>query len=54
LLTHMQKEELVLFPFISEIDVSASDGRILRKPYFGNVGNSIRIMLVEHDRPATL
>lgn len=50
LVSHMKKEELVLFPYICELDEAVADGGILRMPFFGSVFNPIRIMLAEHDR----
>lgn len=46
---HMQKEELILFPFI-EIMVSAKNhGKSLDNPQFGTVNNPISMMIHEHE-----
>ena len=50
LLPHMQKEELVLFPYVNEIDKAVTEGGVLRWPPFGRVLNPISIMLAEHDK----
>ena len=49
LLPHMQKEELVLFPYIQALEASLADGSPLASPHFGTVENPIRMMMAEHD-----
>ena len=46
---HMFKEEQILFPYIVELERSASDD--LRLPFapFGTVNNPVRMMMMEHD-----
>ena len=46
---HMRKEEMVLFPFIKELDAAAQAGRPAPMPHFGTVNNPIRMMMSEHD-----
>lgn len=49
LLPHMHKEEMVLFPFIKELDAAATNGRTANTPPFGTVQNPVRMMMFEHD-----
>jgi regulator of cell morphogenesis and NO signaling len=48
LLTHMMKEERVLFPFIIELEQAAQDGRAAAEFHCGSVGNPIAVMEDEH------
>ena len=50
LIPHMHKEEMVLFPFIEQMDQAVSEGRPVPVPFFGTVQNPIRMMMMEHDR----
>lgn len=50
LIPHMQKEEMVLFPYIQQMEEAASAGRPAPVPFFGTVQNPIRMMMMEHDR----
>ncbi|MGA7159791.1 MAG: iron-sulfur cluster repair di-iron protein [Bacteroidota bacterium] len=45
---HMQKEEVVLFPFIKELARAKKAGQNTVRPPFGTVGNPIRMMEAEH------
>jgi len=45
LLTHMMKEERVLFPAILDMSSQANDG----SPSFGSISNPISVMMREHD-----
>lgn len=47
LLTHLQKEEQVLFPFIKQLIAVEKEGTIYNTPPFGTVNNPIKMM--EHD-----
>ena len=49
LLPHMQKEEMVLFPYIEALQGSLVNGSALPKPHFGTVNNPIRMMMSDHD-----
>ena len=49
LLPHMAKEEMVLFPYIKELDNATTRGRIAAPPHFGTVRNPVRMMMFEHD-----
>ncbi|HYH87389.1 MAG TPA: iron-sulfur cluster repair di-iron protein [Pyrinomonadaceae bacterium] len=46
---HMFKEEMILFPYVKQMEQAAVSG--LPKPYapFGTVGNPVRMMMLEHD-----
>ena len=46
---HMSKEEMVLFPYIKQLDVATRSGEPLDIPHFGTVQNPIRMMMFEHD-----
>ncbi len=45
---HMQKEELMLFPFIRRLELSSKNGTSLPHSPFGPVSNPIAMMLAEH------
>jgi regulator of cell morphogenesis and NO signaling len=45
---HMQKEELMLFPFIRRMELSSVNGSPLPHSPFGPVSNPIAMMLAEH------
>ena len=49
LLPHMAKEEMVLFPYIKQIDYAAANSRPAAAPHFGTVRNPVRMMMFEHD-----
>jgi regulator of cell morphogenesis and NO signaling len=49
LIPHMQKEEMVLFPYIEQMEAAAGEGRTAPAPSFGTVQNPIRMMMMEHD-----
>lgn len=54
LLPHMQKEEMVLFPYIERLAAAADIGQAAPVPPFGTVRNPIRMMMFEHDRAGDL
>lgn len=54
LLAHMQKEETVLFPYISLMESARQNGRAIPKPPFQTVENPLRVMMSEHDRAGEL
>jgi regulator of cell morphogenesis and NO signaling len=54
MLPHMLKEEQVLFPYITQLDVAASSGGQAPTPFFGTVKNPVRKMMLEHDLVADL
>lgn len=45
---HMKKEELILFPFINQLEKATLHGSELPKPHFGTVDNPIEMMEHEH------
>ncbi len=45
---HMQKEELVLFPFIRKMEQTKRSGQFLERPSFGSIKNPIDTMEDEH------
>ena len=49
LISHMQKEEQVLFPFIKQLIDAKKGNRVYEKPPFGTVNNPIRMMENEHE-----
>lgn len=48
-ITHMKKEELMLFPFINNMAAAAVAGAPLPRAPFGNVESPIESMMHEHD-----
>jgi regulator of cell morphogenesis and NO signaling len=49
LLPHLQKEEMVLFPYIVNVEAARETGTTLSRPPFVAVRNPIRMMGFEHD-----
>lgn len=49
LASHMKKEELVLFPYIKQLEQADASGTAAPKPYFGTARNPVRMMEEEHD-----
>ena len=45
---HMQKEELMLFPYIKRMVQSDKEGTKVNNPPFGTVANPIRAMVADH------
>ncbi len=54
LLAHMQKEETILFPYISLMESARQNSRAIPKPPFQTVENPLRMMMFEHDRAGEL
>jgi len=54
MLTHMQKEELILFPYIDALERAANGGAAVEPPFFGTVRNPISVMMKEHDSAGDL
>lgn len=48
LVMHMQKEEIILFPYIKKLYVAAGRGMDKPRSPFGDVSNPIRMMVTEH------
>jgi regulator of cell morphogenesis and NO signaling len=51
---HMQKEEMILFPYIEAIEQAAKGGLTLEPPFFQTVQNPIHMMMKEHDTAGDL
>src|SRR3989339_544175 len=49
LLSHMQKEENVLFPYIREMVEARKNNTQLAPPFFGTIKNPINMMEMEHE-----
>jgi regulator of cell morphogenesis and NO signaling len=47
--SHMKKEELVLFPFIKEMQNALNTNVAIEQPHFGTVENPIAVMMDDHD-----
>ena len=46
---HMFKEEMILFPYVKQMEQAAANGRPMPYAPFGAVGNPVRVMMSEHD-----
>ncbi len=49
LMSHMQKEEVILFPYIKELVNAKREGGISEVPHFGTVQNPVKMMEHEHE-----
>jgi regulator of cell morphogenesis and NO signaling len=49
LAAHLKKEELVLFPYIKELNKAEKEGTELSQTHFGTVNNPINMMEHEHE-----
>jgi regulator of cell morphogenesis and NO signaling len=54
LLLHMQKEELVLFPFIKKLAEAESSFNPISPPTFGSVKSPISVMKMEHQTASVM
>jgi regulator of cell morphogenesis and NO signaling len=54
LLTHILKEEQILFPYIERMEQAAFRNELLPPAFFGSVANPIAHMLSEHDDAGAL
>jgi regulator of cell morphogenesis and NO signaling len=54
LMPHMMKEENVLFPYVTRIEMAAKDGIPPASPLFMTVRNPVRMMLLEHETAGEL
>ena len=54
LVMHMQKEEMILFPYIKELSRCKKEGSTLPPPPFGTVRNPVQMMESEHDKAGNL
>ncbi len=46
---HMQKEELLLFPYVKQMELAKNENKRLATPSFGNVSSPISAMMAEHE-----
>lgn len=46
---HMFKEEMILFPYVKQMEQAVAAGRPMPYAPFGTVGNPVRVMMSEHD-----
>lgn len=49
LVPHMKKEELILFPYIKNLEANKKKNESAPAPPFGTVENPVRAMMYEHD-----
>ena len=54
MITHMQKEEQILFPFIDALEKARSKNKSPEPPFFQTVRNPIHAMMKEHDAAGDL
>jgi regulator of cell morphogenesis and NO signaling len=54
MIAHMQKEEIILFPYIERLERSRNSGAALERPFFQSVRNPIQMMMNEHDGAGNL
>ena len=50
LMVHMQKEEMMLFPYIQRLERANTSNTVPMIPPFGTVNNPVRMMIFEHDQ----
>ena len=51
---HMQKEEMILFPYIDALERAANGDEAVEPPFFQTVRNPIQAMMKEHDSAGDL
>jgi regulator of cell morphogenesis and NO signaling len=54
MLLHMQKEEMLLFPYIERLEVASDTNGLPPMPPFATVNNPVRMMMFEHEQSAEL
>lgn len=54
MIAHMQKEEIILFPYIERLEQSRNSGAALERPFFQSVRNPVQMMMNEHDAAGNL
>ena len=54
MIAHLQKEEMILFPYIERLERSKNGGSALERPFFQTVRNPIQMMMNEHDAAGSL
>src|SRR5579863_6239067 len=54
MISHMQKEEQILFPYIEAVEKAAASHGLIEPPFFATVKNPIQVMMKEHDSAGEL
>lgn len=54
LISHMRKEEIVLFPYIEKLEDAAAGVRAPPQTPFGTINNPVRMMCLEHDETGNI
>jgi regulator of cell morphogenesis and NO signaling len=54
LMPHMRKEEVVLFPYIEQVEAAVDDRAAVPFAHFGTVENPVRMMMFEHETAGDL
>lgn len=54
LIPHMQKEEIVLFPYLENLIAAQKSGQVLPAPFFGSLENPISGMEADHESVGSL
>jgi len=49
LISHMMKEENILFPYILKLEQTVGAGQPMPRPMFGSITNPVHMMELEHD-----
>jgi regulator of cell morphogenesis and NO signaling len=49
LTSHMMKEEMVLFPYVTQMEQALESGKRAPRAPFGTVGNPVHMMEMEHE-----
>lgn len=54
LLPHLRKEEMILFPYVREMEFKFAKGYSATLPNFGSVQHPVQVMMTEHDSDGEL
>ena len=54
LMAHLQKEEIILFPFVREMVIAKKEGKNIEEMHCHSVNNPIRAMEMEHENAGEL
>lgn len=54
LLPHLRKEEMILFPYVREMEFKLGKGYSATLPNFGSVQHPVQVMMTEHDTDGEL
>ncbi|MGE5323565.1 MAG: iron-sulfur cluster repair di-iron protein [Actinomycetota bacterium] len=49
LISHMMKEEMVLFPYVTSLEQACDTGRPVPRSAFGSIANPVQMMEMEHE-----